>query len=241
MAEPGNGATLRTYFVVLRRRKWWVIVLAALGLGGSLALSLPQPKQYSATAQLLVQSPAGHPPGHHPQQVTITDVQTDLQLATRASHQIVRGKLGSAPAISASEVAQTNVIALTAISSTPARAALVANTYAQAFVKQTQNAAIKNLATASTTLRQQVNALGKQIRLLQSKAGTATQVSALINQQAVLKEEVAQLQVNGAAATSGVEFVTPAHAPVSPSSPKPAQDALLGLAAGLWWASGPPS
>ena len=236
MAEPGNGATLRTYFVVLRRRKWWVIVLALLGLAASLALSLQQPKQYSATAQLLVQSSSGQgiSLGSAPQEVTTTDVQTDLQLATSAPViTLVRGKLGSTPAISASEVAQTNVIALTAISSTPARAALIANTYARAFVQQTQNAAIKNLGTASTTLHQQINALGKQIRSLQSRAGTATQVSALVNQQAVLKEEVAQLQVNGAAATSGVEFVTPAHAPTSPSSPKPAQDALLGLAAGL--------
>ena len=56
MAEPGNGATLRTYFSVLRRRKWWVVALALLGLGASLALSLTQPDQYSATAQLLVQA-----------------------------------------------------------------------------------------------------------------------------------------------------------------------------------------
>ena len=235
MAEAGNGATLRTYLVVLRRRKWWVIALAVLGLAVSLALSVRQAKQYSATAQLLVQSSGqGVSLGGAPQAVTTTDVQTDLQLATSAPVvALVRGKLGSVPSVSASEVAQTNVIALTAISSTPARAALVANTYARAFVEQTQTSAIRNLTTASTTLHQQINALGRQITSLQGRAGTATQVSALVNQQAVLKEEVAQLQVNGATATSGVEFVTPAHAPASPSSPKPAQDALLGLAAGL--------
>ncbi len=235
MAEAGNGATLRTYLVVLRRRKWWVIALAVLGLAVSLALSVRQAKQYSATAQLLVQSSGqGISLGGAPQAVTTTDVQTDLQLATSAPVvALVRGKLGSVPSVSVSEVAQTNVIALTAISSTPARAALVANTYARAFVEQTQTSAIRNLTTASTTLHQQINALGRQIRSLQGRAGTATQVSALVNQQAVLKEEVAQLQVNGATATSGVEFVTPAHAPTSPSSPKPAQDALLGLAAGL--------
>jgi capsular exopolysaccharide synthesis family protein len=235
MAEVGNGATLRTYFVVLRRRKWWVISLAMLGLAASLALSFQQAKQYSATAQLLVQS-SGQDVSLYgsPQEVTTTDVQTDLQLATSAPVvALVRSKLGSAPAISTSEVAQTNVIALTAVSSTPARAALIANSYASAFVKQTQTTAIKNLTAASTTLRQQINALGKQIRSLQNQASAATQVSALANQQAVLKEEVAQLQVNGATATSGVEFVTPASVPSSPSSPKPAQDALLGLAAGL--------
>ena len=235
MAEPGNGATLRTYLVVLRRRKWWVIALAVLGLGGSLALSFTQPKQYSATAQLLVQSPGqGISLGTTPQQVTTTDVQTDLQLATSEPvMQIVRHQLGSAPAISASEVAQTNVIALTAISASPAQAARIANAYASAFVEQTQNTALKNLTTAQATLHKQINSLGKQIRALQGKASATTQVSALVNQQAVLKEEIAQLEVNGASATSGVESVTSARAPSAPSSPKPVQDALLGLAAGL--------
>ena len=120
------------------------------------------------------------------------------------------------------------MIALTAISASPAQAARIANAYASAFVEQTQKTAMSNLTTAQATLQKQINSLGKQIRSLQGKAGSATQVSALVNQQAVLKEEVAQLEVNGAAATSGVEFVTSARAPTSPSSPKPVQDALLG-------------
>ena len=234
MAEPGNGATLHSYLVVLRRRKWWVIAIALLGLAVSLALSLAQPKKYSATAQLLVQSSNQGVTLGAAQQVTTTDVQTDLQLATSAPVvQIVRSQLGSSPAISASEVAQTNVISLTASSPTPARAALIANTYAQAFVKQTQQAAIRNLGSAQTQLQDQIRSIGRQIKSLQGKPAAAAQVTALVNQQSVLKGEVAQLQVNGAAATSAVEFVTPAHTPASPSSPKPTQDALLGLAAGL--------
>ena len=223
MAEPGNGATLHSYLVVLRRRKWWVIALALLGLGASLALSLTEPKQYSATAQLLVQSSGqsitlGSASGG----VTPTDVQTDLQLATSAPViRLVRGQLGTAPAISASEVDQTNVIALTAASSVPGRAALIANTYARAFVKQTQAAAISNLGAAQGQLQKQINSLGKQMKSLRGQQSAGAEVAALANQQSVLKEEIAQLQVNGAAATSGVEFVTPASVPSSPSSPKP--------------------
>ena len=99
MAEPGSGATLRAYLLVLRRRKWWVIALAVLGLAASLALSLTEPKQYSATAQLLVQSSGqGITLGTTPQQVTTTDVQTDLQLATSdPGQELVRRQLGSAP------------------------------------------------------------------------------------------------------------------------------------------------
>lgn len=235
MGELSNGPTLHTYLVVLKRRKWWVIAIALLGLAVSLALSLTQPKQYSATAQLLVQaSNQGISLGGNAQQVTTTDVQTDLQLATSAPVvRVVRKQLGSAPAVSTTEVAQTNVIALSAVSSTPARAALIANTYARAFVAQTRSVAINNLTAAQSQLQLQIKALGKQIKSLQGKPTEASQVAALINQQAVLKEEVAQLQVNGAAATNGVEFVTPAQAPTGPTSPKPPQDALIGLAVGL--------
>jgi polysaccharide biosynthesis transport protein len=235
MPELGSAPTLRAYLMVLRRRKWWVISFAILGLGASLALSLREAKQYSATAQLLVQSSGQSVNlGNTTVPVTTTDVQTDLELATSAPViKAVRAKLGSAPAISTSEVAQTNVMALTAVSHSPARAALIANTYAQAFVAQTRSEALSNLTAAQTQLQSQINSLAKQIKDLQNNPAAATQVTALANQQSVLKEEVAQLQVNGAAATSEVEFVTPAQPPASPSSPKPVQDALLGLAAGL--------
>ena len=234
MNESGSGPTLRSYLVTLRRQKWWVAVFVLLGLAVSLALSLTEAKQYSATAQLLVQSSGGVTVGSMPQPVTTTDVQTDLQLATSAPVvKAVHAELGSTPGISTSEVAQTNVIALTAIASSPARAALVANTYAKAFVAQTQNADIANVTAAQTQLQAQIGSLNQQIMSLEDRPSAASQLSALVNQQAVLKEEAAQLQVNGALATSGVEFVTPAQPPASPSSPKPVQDALLGLAAGL--------
>ena len=48
-----------------------------------------------------------------------------------------------------------------------------------------------------------------------------------------MKEQLAQMQVNASAGNSGVALVTPASAPTSPSAPKPVQNGLLGLAAGL--------
>ena len=49
----------------------------------------------------------------------------------------------------------------------------------------------------------------------------------------MLKGQLAQLQVAGATASTGLELVTPATVPGSPSSPKPIQNALLGLVAGF--------
>jgi capsular exopolysaccharide synthesis family protein len=52
-------------------------------------------------------------------------------------------------------------------------------------------------------------------------------------QETALKEELATLQVSGAVSGGGVEVVTPAKAPTSPSSPKPVQDTLIAAIVGL--------
>jgi polysaccharide biosynthesis transport protein len=234
MTEFGTEPTFRTYLQILRRRKWWVGVITVLGLGASLAFALTAHKQYSASAQLLVQ-PAYDPSGGalQEQPVTQTDVETELQLVTSAPvQQAVRQRLGSTPAVSASEVGQTNVIAITAISRVPSQAALIANLYASDFVQYRQAVASSSLASAEEQLRSQISSLAKQLSSLQG-ATTSAEASALLNQQAVLKEQLAQMQVSGAVDTGDVALVTPAQAPTSPSSPKPVEDALLGLAAGL--------
>jgi capsular exopolysaccharide synthesis family protein len=230
-SEFGTEPTLRSYMLLVRRRKWWVAGLAVVGLGASLALSFTEAKQYTATAQVLVQSAGGPSSLDAPQQaVTPTDVQTELLLVTSAPvRTVVSRKLGSASGVSAAEVAQTNVIAITAIAGNPAQAALIANTYATAFVTYQQKVALNGLTAAEAQLRTQIRSLDKQISGLR---GVSVQ-TALVNQQVVLKEQLAQMQVNGSVETGGVELVTPAQAPTSPSAPKPVQNGLLGLVAGL--------
>ena len=206
-----------------------------LGLGISLALSLTATKQYAATAQLLVQS-AGNLSlysGSSDTTITSTVVQTELQLVTSAQVQSqVRSQLGRAPVVSASQVGQTNVIALTAVSADPARAAQIANAYAKAFVSWSTATTISNLAVGEDQLTKQISAVDEEMAKL--PRGSAAQITALSNQQAVLKGQLAQLQVTGATASTGLELVTPATAPTSPSSPKPLQNALVGLIAGLF-------
>lgn len=233
--EPGAGPTLRSYIRLVLRRKWWVMGLALLGVSASLAISLTQPRQYTSTAQVLVQSPTG--PGAlsgTPQQVTPTEVQTMLQLVTSAAVQAqVRQRLGSTPRVQAAEVAQTNVISISAVSSAPATAAQVANTYARAFVSTQQSVALKNATSAEAQLRGQIRATARQIKKLRKSASSASELNSLVNQEAVLRVQLSQIQVSGAAATSALALVNPAIPASSPSSPKPVTDGLLGLAAGL--------
>ena len=228
--------TLRTYVQVLRRRKWWVVATLVVVVAGTLGYVATQHKQYTATAQLLVQPQnPGLTTGSATQQITPTDVLTELQLVTSAPvTAAVTKKLGSAPNVSATQVGQTNVIAVAATATSPARAALVANTYAQAFVTYRRSVTIANLTAAETQLQQQITSLGQQISALDtSNPAQATQASALAAQQAALKSQLAQLQVNGAVTTGGVEVVTPATPPGSPSSPRPSRDAVVAAFLGL--------
>jgi capsular exopolysaccharide synthesis family protein len=235
MTEFGTEPSFRTYLQIIRQRKWWVGSITVLGLAASLAFSLTAHKEYSATAQLLVQATvnASALDGGQEQPVTQTDVETELQLVTSAPvQQAVRNRLHSTPAVSASEVGQTNVMAITAISSVPSQASLIANLYATAFVQYQQAVASQSLTSAESQLRSQISLIGKQVRSFGANS-TSAGASALLNQEAVLKEQLAQMQVSGATDTGNVELVTPAQTPVSPSSPKPAQDAILGLVASL--------
>src|SRR5664280_93896 len=227
--------TLGTYLAVLRRRKWWVIAFTVLGLVASLGYSLSQPKAYSASAQLLVQPESASVASSATQQaITPTDVLTELQLVTSAPIKAaVDRKLGSVPSVSAAEVGQTNVIAVTATAANPARAASIANAYATADVTHQRSAAIDNLTAAETQLSQQISTIDAQAKSLGSSPAAAAQVTALLTQEAALKEQLAQLQVSGAVTTGGVQVVTPATAPSAPSSPKPSRDAVLGFVLGL--------
>src|ERR1700733_385449 len=165
MTEFGTEPSFRTYLHILRQRKWWVGRIAVLGLAASLAFSLTAHKQYSATAQLLVQ-PSFDTSGAQ-QPVTQTDVQTELQLVTSAPvQQTVRNRLKSTPPVSAVEVGETNVMAITATSGTRSQASLIANVYATAFVQYQQSVASHSLTTAEAQLRSQISSVELQISSL---------------------------------------------------------------------------
>jgi capsular exopolysaccharide synthesis family protein len=235
MTESGPEPSFRAYLQIVRRRKWWIGSITVLGLAASLAFSLTAHKEYSATAQLLVQSPfsTSNAGAAAQQTVSQTDVQTELQLVTSAPvQQAVRQQLGSAPAVSASQVAQTNVMAVTAFNQVPSQAARIANLYATAFVQYRQAVESRSLTITETQLRSEISSVEHELNSYRADP-TSAAASALLNQEAVLKDQLAQMEVSGATDTSEVVLVTPAQAPDSPSSPKPTQDALLGLVAGL--------
>jgi len=229
---PDSDVDLRTYLRVLRRRKWWVIICTGLAVAGAIAYSFNAAKEYSATAQLLVQPQSGALALTTPAQtITATDVATELQLLTSAPVvDAVKNRLHlSQLNVKGAEQGQTNVISVTATNRDPVLAARVANAYATEFVNYETFVALKSLTTAEVQLQTQINTIEQE---LVSTAGTPQGV-ALANQEAVLKEQYAQYQVVGTQTTGGVTVVSPAAVPKAPSSPKKTEITLIGLALGL--------
>jgi capsular exopolysaccharide synthesis family protein len=240
MGEPDSTqADLRGYVQVLGRRIHWLLAVTVLCVAVAVSFSSVQSKRYSATSQLLVQPDSGNVPISGTQQtVSPTDVLTELQLVTSAPVEAAATKkLGFAPAVTATQVGQTNVIALTVAAPSPIQAAHEANTYANTFVSYQRTTAIDALASAEQQLQSQIKAIDTQVQALGGQnnptAQTSATIGALTSQEAVLKEELAQLQVTGAETPGGVEVVSPAEAPTSPSSPKPLRDGILALIIGL--------
>ena len=223
---------LRTYLRILRRRKWWVIVCTGLAVVGAIAYAFSATKEYAATAQLLVQPQNATLPLTSPAQtITTTDVATELQLLSSAPVvDAVKRRLHlSQLNVASAEQGQTDVISVTATNPNPTLAARVANGYATDFVDYETFVALKGLTTSELQLQSQINAIEQE---LPATTGSP-QGDALANQLAVLKEEYAQYQVDGAATTGGVTVTSSASVPKAPSSPKKVEIVLIGLAVGL--------
>jgi polysaccharide biosynthesis transport protein len=230
--ELGVEPALRTYLAVLRQQRWWVAGAALIGLGAGIAFSVTQPREYTASAQILVKATGDPVAGAVAQPVTPTDVQTELQLVTSAPvRRAVQRRLGVIPAVSASEVGQTNVIEVAATSTDPAWAARTANAFAQSFIAYEQKVRLGALTAAENQLRSQISGISHQVHRYHKR--TSPQVAALLNQEAVLKEQLAQMEVSAAGSTGDVELVMPAQHPTAPSSPGSRQDGAAGLGAGL--------
>jgi uncharacterized protein involved in exopolysaccharide biosynthesis len=234
-AEESN---VRSYLWVIRRRLHWVIAITILCVGVALGISLAQSKQYTATAQLLVQPSTGVVSNAVTQNtITPTDVATELELVTSAPvKSAAQKKLGFEPKVSAAEAGTTNVINVSATARTPAEASKVANAYADAFVSYETATSTNALTAGESALQSQINSVNSQVVALEagppSASATAT-ITALESQESILKDELAQLQVTGAETPGGVEVVAPAQAPTSPSSPKPIKDGVIALVLGL--------
>ena len=235
--ESAARRGVRDYLRSFARRKQFITVVVLLVTVPAVVLSLLQTPVYSGEAEVLLQprtserlfddSAVASDPARQ--------VQNEIRVLTSAPvREAVRAQIGTAPEARARAIDSTDVIRVSARSTDPARAALVANTYAAAYVEHRRKQAVDDVLVASQQVQGKIADLQKQI----DAAPAGSQKDALVQSQSIFKQKLDQLQVEGTLAQGGVRVVAPAVAPSSPVAPQPIRTGLLALLFGLVLALG---
>lgn len=251
MAESSSEASalvLQEYARVLRRRRWVVVGAVVLTVGCALAWSLSRPKVYRASAELLLQHRGTEnlfdalKDIDDPSRLPSTEMKVIQSRPVRAK---VEARLGSAPRVATRQSGSADVIEIRAEDSQPARAADIANAYAEAYIEYRRTQAVDNILAATKEIQTKVDQLQAEINALEVQARNAgntsaaaaavlaSQSQALSSQQNVFKQTLNQLQVVTALNTGGAQIVDPATPPSEPFSPRPLSNAILAGAFGL--------
>lgn len=258
--SPATEPDLRHYLQVVKRRKTIVVACVTVVVGTAVFLSFLRTPNYAATAKLLLRPRTTQSVFNSDSQRTDAArlIQTEIEvISTDPVKEIVTAKIGGAPPVQVRPVGQTDLVSVRAESTDPTRAALVANAYASAYIEFRRQQALEDLAAGSAGVQEKIADLQRQVDELASQldaapvcidARTTTAAcnqrinieqsvgqrrATLLNQQAVFRSKLDQLQVDAALANGGAEVLTPAFAPNDPFEPKPLRNGVLAFVLGL--------
>jgi len=239
MAEDSAAELeLRDILGVFRRRRAVIAICAIVVTVVAVAASLLQTPRYRAVAKVLLlqggnESLFDSNTGQRadPNRAAQTEIQI---LESQPVKDAVTRQIGTAPSISARTAGQTDVLEIVSTSTLPKRAAMVADAYASSYIDFKRKRAVDDLLAAAQQIQGKIDALQKQIDPLPN--GSAK--DALINQQAVFRQKLDQLQVDAALKTGGSQLVSNATVPTAPFSPRPVRSALLAALIGLFTGTG---
>ncbi len=245
---------LRSYFSILRRRKWIVIAGILLGTAIAAVITFLSTPQYSATTTVRVLTIGGG---------SITEARPDINYTERLVNtysRIITGgtvrrqikdELGleQMPIISVQAIPGTELIRIVAEAPDPEDARDIANAAAQLLVDQNrefysggagetlQEILTEQLATAEQELDQARNdyaaalAASPQDQAALTAASQVLEVRERTYTSLLTQYEAARLEE--AVRVNAISVIEEASAPNNPAKPRPAINIAIGLAAGL--------
>jgi succinoglycan biosynthesis transport protein ExoP len=231
--EPGTEGFDLDRWLVLLRRRWWLILLCAITVAFAAAgFSLTQPKHYTAKASLLFRESeigsnllgigvsGGNVDPVREAETNVKLVQSSTVAARTAA--ALQGALGPgdvASRISVSAEGQSDVVSVAATDPDPAFAAKVANTYVRSFIEVRRDADRDEILQQRDSLQRQLSALTPDAR--NSPAGRS------------LAARIEQLSVLASVQTGNAQVFQWATVPSAPSSRAPKRNLVLGGVLGL--------
>jgi tyrosine-protein kinase len=220
---------IRALAGILRRRMWIVVVATLVGVGAALLFSHGQKKQYQSTAVLLFRPVyldvqlTGVPlevPSGDPTVESATDVGLLQQEDVRAGAAQQLGPPYTAASlkndVNIAQQGKSDLVGVQATASSPTDAARIANAVALEYIRITTQQIVAEITSAQDRVRSQISTRGLQP-----------------TQRLTLRAALTKLSVLSALGPGNVHLVQPAVPPSSPSSPKPARNAVIGGLAGL--------
>jgi len=246
-AEP---AELRDQLRVLKRRRTPILAVAGVAVVVAVAIGLLQSPTYTSSCDLLVVTQRSDPvfgfsldQSPDPERVLQSSVALLESAQIRAE---VTRRAGPGPLVSARAQPHSNVVRVTVTTGDPARAALLAETYARVFIDDRIRQASESLATASSKLQPRIDELQSRIDTVAEEADRlppeqrAASVSslqsrrdALISEQVLLKQRQTELEVASSIQDGNARVINPPVVPSSAASPAPLLNAAMGLGLGL--------
>jgi capsular exopolysaccharide synthesis family protein len=231
MDTERTSLSLEQALDVLRRRAAWIILCFLIVTGAAYGVSEQQTKKYTATAALVFnnsqpsQQVAGLPVVNSNSQQALENTNVKLaklgdmaeKTAALLDHGLTKKKVNENLDVSAQ--GESNIVSVSATSTSPAFAAAIANTYTSRFVSEQQNGNHRYYSSALAVVRKQLDALSPR-----QKAGPAG---------LALQDRAQALAVLAELQSGTVQVAQPAAIPTSPSSPKIARNTLIGAVLGL--------
>ena len=234
----------REYLAVLWRRKLVAALALVLVFGTAIGLSARQTPIYESSARLIIEPSQSIFQGGGSNYIDPARIETEIQvIQSEPVAGKVRERLGSAPGVSASVVGTTAVIDVAARHTAAPRAAVIANTYAEAYIDYRRERIVESLAAATKELQAKIDELDKQIAAADARAASLPpradrapnqipEQETLRNQRAAFKERLDEIDVESATPNGGALLATRASAATSPVLPQTTRNAALGLLVG---------
>lgn len=224
---------LRDYLAVLRRRRGLIVSITAAVVLAAVVISALQTSVYRATAEVLLrprtaeQLLSDQQAAENPQMARVR-TETEIQVMRSSSvREAAADQLGFRPSVSIHARGETDVVAISAESSDAARAADIANTYAETYVRIRREVLVAELLAAMDEVQAQLDQIEAELARLDG-ANEALQA-----RRANYAEQLDELQLASELATGGAQIVSRADVPTSPVKPTPVRNALLALVLGV--------
>ena len=244
--SPTND--LRGYLNIARRRMWSILLIALLAAGGAFLASLRQTPMYDSTAEVML---TAFDPGQVLSGAYNYGLSQTMPNEMAAASGPLVGEIASGLVrqegddgaqtghLAVRNPTNTTVLEFTYSDASPRAAQVWSQAYADAYIKYRDGQAEDAYKAATSSLQSKLTDLqqklaDKQAELLAAPNSEAVTIQGDISN---LQNQMIEVQTRIAAVPppyqGATQLVAPAPLPTSPSNPKPARDAALGLVVGL--------